>query len=139
MKNHKQLIIILVVLVIVALGAYVYFSRGKAAAPSPTNTLSSSNTGANPAALGTTEASASAFAGSDIAVLLKNISSIRLNTAVLSSPSFVALTDTSITLPPAALSGRTNPFSGGNQSSAATTTSATSTSANSTIQSASPR
>lgn len=110
MKNHKLFIGIVAVLVI-ALGAYLYFSGSSKSSQKPvTNTIASSNTGANPVAIGNTTASAASFAGSDIATMLKNISQIKLNTGILQNPSFLALVDTTLTLPPTTVSGRINPF-----------------------------
>ncbi len=111
MKNHK-LFIGIVALLVVALGAYIYFSGNSSSDKQPvTNTIASSNTGNNPVALGNnTTAAASTFAGSDIASMLKNISQIRLNTAILQNPSFLALLDTTLTLPPTTIAGRVNPF-----------------------------
>ncbi len=111
MKNHKLFIGIVAALVI-ALGAYLYFSGSSSSTQKPvTNTIASSNTGSNPVALGNNSVTAaSTFAGSDIATMLKNISQIRLNTAILQNPSFLALLDTTLTLPPTTVAGRINPF-----------------------------
>lgn len=110
MKNHK-LFIGIVALLVIALGAYIYFSGNSSSDKEPvTNTIVSSNTGTSPVALGNTTATASTFAGSDIASMLKNISQIRLNTAILQNPSFLALLDTTLTLPQTSVSGRVNPF-----------------------------
>ncbi len=108
MKNRKLLIGIVAVLVIV-LGAYLYFSGNSQTKAPVTNTLASSNTGANPVALGGTT-TASSFAGSDIASMLKNISQIKLNTSVLQNPAFLTLVDTTLALPQTTVSGRINPF-----------------------------
>lgn len=115
MKNQKLLIIVIAV-VVLGLGGYLYFS-GKSTSsdtPSPTRTLSSDTTGANPVALTNDSSTASvsnSAQASEIITLLKNISSIRLETRILQSPSFLALVDSSIILPPIAVSGRVNPFS----------------------------
>lgn len=110
MKNHKLLIGIVAVLVIV-LGAYLYFSGNSQSKKPVTSTLASSNTGTNPVALGNDAvATASSFAGSDIASMLKNISQIRLNTGVLQNPAFLTLIDTTLALPQTTVSGRVNPF-----------------------------
>lgn len=110
MKNHK-LFIGIVALLVIALGAYIYFSGNSSSDKQPvTNTIVSSNTGSSPVALGNTTAAASTFAGSDIASMLKNISQIRLNTAILQNPSFLALVDTTLALPQTSVSGRVNPF-----------------------------
>jgi predicted ribosomally synthesized peptide with SipW-like signal peptide len=108
MKNHKLLIGIVAGL-LVAVGAYMYFSQSSTAKP-VTSTIASSNTGTNPVGLGNTAASASSFAGSDIATMLKNISQIKLNTGILQNPSFLALVDTTLVLPQTSVSGRVNPF-----------------------------
>lgn len=107
-------------MLVVALGAYLVFSRSSNTdEPKSTGTLSSSN-GTNPAAVA--GGSASEFAGSDIAIMLKNINQIRLNTSVLNNPSFLALMDTSLTLPRTAVSGRVNPFSSSGASLGSATT-----------------
>jgi hypothetical protein len=110
MKNHK-LIIIIVALAVVAVGAYLYFSGSMKNAPSkqPTGTLTSTTTGESPTTIGDT-APAAPIAGSEIASLLKNISSIRLDDRILTNPSFLALVDSSIALPQIEVSGRVNPF-----------------------------
>ncbi len=110
--KHQKLFIGVVAVLVVALGAYLYFSGNPSSKNSATtNTLVSSTTGSNPVPIGNnTATSASSFAGSDIAMLLKNISQIKLNTTILQNPSFLALTDTSLTLPPPTVSGRVNPF-----------------------------
>lgn len=125
MKNHKLLIGI-VALVVVALGVYLYFSRGSKT-PAPTSTLVSTNTGNNPVATGDVTAAASSFAGSDIATMLRNVSQIKLNTNILQSPSFLALVDTTLTLPPTTVSGRVNPFGIGGSSVAPASTTGNST------------
>ena len=112
MKNLK-LIIIVIAIVVVAIGGYLYFSGSMKNAPSkqPTGTLASTTTGQNPVALGTTTTgSTTPIAGTEIAGLLKNISAIRLDDRILSNPSFLALVDSSITLPQTQVSGRVNPF-----------------------------
>ena len=110
MKNQK-LFIGIVALLVIALGAYLYFSKGSSIKQPVTSTISSTNTGSNPVALGNNaEITASSFAGSDIATMLKNISQIKLNTGILQNPSFLSLVDTTLSLPPATVSGRINPF-----------------------------
>lgn len=110
MKNHK-LIIIIVALAVVAVGAYLYFSGSMKNAPSKqsTGTLASTTTGESPATIGDT-APAAPIEGSEIAGLLKNISSIRLDDRILTNPSFLVLVDSSIALPRIDVSGRINPF-----------------------------
>lgn len=113
MKNHKLIIIIVVAVVVIAIGGYLYFSGSMKNAPSKqsTGTLASTSTGQNPVALGTTAGAPIApIAGTEIAGLLKNISAIRLDDRILSNPSFLALVDSSITLPQTQVSGRINPF-----------------------------
>ena len=71
----------IVALIVVAVGAYLYFSKSTTTdkpTTATTNTLVSTTTGDSPVSLGDTN-SASSFAGSDIAVLLKNIDQIKLN------------------------------------------------------------
>lgn len=111
MKNQK-LFIMIVALIVVAVGAYLYFSKSTTTdkpTTATTNTLVSTTTGDSPVALGDTN-SASSFAGSDIAVLLKNIDQIKLNTSILNNPAFLSLVDTTLTLPITEVSGRVNPF-----------------------------
>ncbi len=110
--KHQKLFIGIVVVLVIALGAYLYFSGNSAKKDTPTtNTLVSSNTGSNPVPIANdASTSASSFAGSDIAALLKNISQIKLNTTILQNPSFLALSDTSLVLPAPTATGRVNPF-----------------------------
>lgn len=111
MKN-KKLFILVVAFVVIAIGAYIYFSKSAktdTATTATTNTLVSTNTGDSPVALGENN-SASSFAGSDIAALLKNIDQIKLNTSILTNPAFLSLVDTTLTLPVTDVSGRINPF-----------------------------
>lgn len=122
--KHQKLFIGVVAVLVLALGAYLYFSGNTSKKSEPTtNTLVSGNTGSNPVPIGDqTATSASSFAGSDIAALLKNISQIRLNTTILQNPSFLALSDTSLTLPAPTVTGRTNPFARSGALDAATPT-----------------
>lgn len=122
--KHQKLFIGAVAVLVLALGAYLYFSGNSSKSSTPTtNTLVSNNTGSNPVPIGDdTQTQASTFAGSDIAALLKNISQIKLNTTILQNPSFLALTDTSLTLPAPTVTGRINPFARSGALDAATPT-----------------
>ena len=111
MKN-KKLFILVVAFVVVAIAAYLSFSKSAktdTTTTATTNTLVSTNTGDSPVALGENN-SASSFAGSDIAALLRNIDQIKLNTSILTNPAFLSLVDTTLTLPVTDVSGRINPF-----------------------------
>lgn len=113
MKNQKLLVIIIVVIVL-GLGGYLYFSGDvKKSSEKSTSTLSSTTTNQNPVSLNdsTDTTSTVSIKGSEIAALLKNINLIKLDDRVLSNPSFLALVDGSLILPPVSVTGRTNPFS----------------------------
>lgn len=122
--KHQKLFIGAVAILVLALGAYLYFSGNSSKTSAPTtNTLVSNNTGSNPVPIGdNAQTQASNFAGSDIAALLKNISQIKLNTTILQNPSFLALSDTSLTLPAPTVTGRVNPFARSGALDAATPT-----------------
>lgn len=112
--SKQKLLIGVILLVVVALGGYLYFSSSKTTSqPAQSSTLVSSNNGSNPVALGDSRAAdmaASASSQNEIATLLKSVNQIKLDTAILQNPSFLALQDTSLTLPDTAVSGRVNPF-----------------------------
>jgi hypothetical protein len=113
MKNQKLLVIIIVVIVL-GLGGYLYFSGDvKKSSEKSTSTLSSTTTNQNPVSLNdsTDTTPTVSIKGSEIAALLKNINLIKLDDRVLSNPSFLALVDGSLILPPVSVTGRTNPFS----------------------------
>lgn len=111
--SKQKLLIGVVLLVVVALGGYLYLSSSKTDEPVQSSTLASSNTGSNPVALGDSRAAdivANTASQNEIATLLKSVNQIKLDTAILQNPSFLALQDTSLTLPDTAVSGRVNPF-----------------------------
>jgi hypothetical protein len=113
MKNQKLLVIIIAVIVL-GLGGYLYFSGDvKKSSEKSTSTLSSTTTNQNPVSLNdsTDTTPTVSIKGSEIAALLKNINLIKLDDRVLSNPSFLALVDGSLILPPVSVTGRTNPFS----------------------------
>ena len=111
--SKQKLLIGIVLLVVVVLGGYLYLSSSKTDEPVQSSTLASSNTGSNPVALGDSRAAdiaASTASQNEIAVLLKSVNQIKLDTTILQNPSFLALQDTSLTLPDTTVSGRVNPF-----------------------------
>jgi hypothetical protein len=112
--NKQKLLIGVVLLVVLVLGGYMYFSSSKSTTePTPSSTLVSSNNGSNPVALGDSRATdivANTSRQNEIAELLKNVNQIKLDTKILQNPLFLALLDTSLTLPDTAVSGRINPF-----------------------------
>ncbi len=112
---NKKLLIIVIAVVVVGLGGYLYFTNTPDTADTTdtvpgSSTLVSTNTGENPVPIaGDTDTTTTAD-GTDIAALLSNISSIRLDTTILGHPAFLALTDTTMTLPQVQVNGRINPF-----------------------------
>ncbi len=113
--NNQKLLIGVIALVVIGLGGYLYYSRSTDESnTSPvSSTLVSSNTNSNPVSLGESQASGMvAFNTSqnEIATLLRSVNQIKLDTAVLRNPAFLALIDTSLTLPEFTITGRANPF-----------------------------
>lgn len=111
------------VVVIVLLGKV--FGKGDVA--TSTGSLVSTTTGSNPV----TPSNSSTAPSTDGSVvgLLKNLSTIRLNGALLSSPTFQSLNDISIVLPQITNQGRRNPFAPiGSENVASPSTSVSSTS-----------
>lgn len=125
--NKTKLLIGIVLIIVIILGAYLYISSNKTDTSSQNSTLTSSNSGSNPVALGESRAAdilATTTSQNEIATLLKSVNQIKLDTTVLQNPAFLALQDTSLTLPNTTVSGRINPFarSGALDSAEPTTT-----------------
>jgi hypothetical protein len=111
--NKQKIIIGVVVIILIALGGYMYLSGGMGKTEKSTSTLVSSNTGDNPVALGDSKVNSIATttaAQGEIAQLLKSVNQIKLDTRILQDPAFLALVDTTLSLPDTVVSGRVNPF-----------------------------
>ncbi len=91
-----------VVVIIIVIGS---LGKGSSDAPS-SGGLVSTTTGGNPVAA----TSAGSAPESQTISLLKNLSTLRLQGAVFSNPTFRALSDISIVLPQVTNQGRRNPF-----------------------------
>jgi hypothetical protein len=107
-SKSSTFILILVVLLVVAVLVYFFVIKGKGT-PSSTNQtgLVSTNTGT---AQGLQGGTATSETGSQVVVLLRNLTAIKLDDSVFRNPSFALLTDLSVSLPPVSNPGRRNPF-----------------------------
>ncbi len=111
--NKQKIIIGIIVIILIGLGGYMYLSGGMRETEKSTSTLVSSNTGDNPVALGDSKVNSIATttaAQGEIAQLLKSVNQIKLDTRILQDPAFLALVDTTLSLPDTVVSGRINPF-----------------------------
>lgn len=110
--NKQKIIIGIIVIILIGLGGYMYLSGGIRKTEKSTSTLVSSNTGDNPVALGDSKVNsiATTAAQGEIAQLLKSVNQIKLDTRILQDPAFLALVDTTLSLPDTVVSGRINPF-----------------------------
>lgn len=108
MKSKSgNLILILVILLVVVALVYFFVIRDKGTSiPDAQTGLVSSNTGASQGLQNTV----SAETGSQVVVLLRNLTAIKLDDSVFRNPSFALLTDMSVSLPPVSDPGRRNPF-----------------------------
>lgn len=106
--KSKSSMFILIVLVLAIIGAGVYFFVIKKDTPQVTPGLVSTSTGAAQGVQNSTAGQDTT--GSQVVVLLRNLSAIKLDDSVFTNPSFALLTNVSIALPPITNQGRRNPF-----------------------------
>lgn len=109
--KSKSTMFILIVVILLVVGALVYFFVLKE--PSNPETIATSglvstNTGQSTGS--TSATTGSNDAGNQVVVLLRNLSTIRLDDAIFKTPGFALLRDISINLPPVTNQGRRNPF-----------------------------
>lgn len=105
MSSTIRNIIIFVVIAAALILIYLFFIKGS---PAPEAGLVSST--GTPVLNTGTPSDASIVATGDFLTLLLNVKNIKLNTAILSDPSFNSLHDSSIVLTPDFTEGRPNPF-----------------------------
>lgn len=111
MSSIFKNIIIFVVLLALLGGGYFFYFKDKQN-PDPAATLTSTNTGSAPGALGDSKASGTAISSDTqgLLSLLLNVKTIKLNDEIFRSASFATLKDSTITLVQEGNEGRPNPF-----------------------------
>lgn len=106
-SKPSTFILILVVLLVVAVLVYFFvFKKKDTTAPTNQTGLVSTSTGGTQGLQNTNTSET----GSQVVMLLRNLTAIKLDDSVFRNPSFALLTDLSVSLPPVSNPGRRNPF-----------------------------
>lgn len=130
-KLFKLLAIVVGAIVVIVLVTQIFGNKSDTKKPSGLGGLASDTTGQTP----TTAGSSGAAAGdTSILSLLRNLSTLKLDSSILSNPAYDTLEDTSIVLPPVSTQGRRNPFVSGGATAAPAATTPTTPAAPGTVQ-----